>query len=63
MIHTLLEVDTVYSRKGSVLDIIPKFYLHCNFTKSNRKCNVSFQYVATEPDVISDRAQHAHDPP
>jgi outer membrane receptor for Fe3+-dicitrate len=61
--HYSVRRDTAYSRKGSVLDILPKVHLHYKLTKLKQKCNVSVRYVATEPDVISERAQYVHDPP
>ena len=30
--HAPLEVDTAYSRKGSVFYNLPNVYLNCNFT-------------------------------
>jgi hypothetical protein len=58
--YTLLEADTVYSWKGSVLYILTKDYLNSNFTKLKQKCDVSVQYVATDPDIISEHAQRVH---
>jgi hypothetical protein len=51
-------MDTVYSRKGSMFYILTKVYLNCNFPKLKEKCDVSVQCVATDPDVISEHAQH-----
>ena len=58
--RTLLEVDTAYSRKGSVLYFLTKVCLNFNFTKLKQKCDVSVQYVATDPDVSSEHAQHVY---
>jgi hypothetical protein len=60
MTHSLLEANTVHSRKGSVLCVLTKVYLNNNFTKLKQKCEVSVQNVATDPDVISEHAQHVH---